>query len=257
MGAIYGSTASGITSLAYGNPSLIPLVGGSGGSGSPNGAVGGGGAGGGAILIATRGTLNISGTITARGGTGWPAHDWRVSSSGGGSGGAIRLIATELAGAGVVSALGTDGEFPGSFGRTRIERVVNNNSITMTPDASIVAIFDEASATLWPPIGAPEVRVLSIGAVNTPTDPRAEFGTFGADVALPITASTRVLVETKNVEQASQVKVRGTPRSNGNFTEVVATVDTIVNNNPLVIRWKADLPVNVGYSAVQARVIRP
>jgi hypothetical protein len=127
----------------------------------------------------------------------------------------------------------------------------------MTPDASIVAIFDEASATLWPPIGAPEVRVLSIGAVNTPTDPRAEFGTFGADVALPITASTRVLVETKNVEQASQVKVRGTPRSNGNFTEVVATVDTIVNNNPLVIRWKADLPVNVGYSAVQARVIRP
>lgn len=112
-------------------------------------------------------------------------------------------------------------------------------------------------AVLWPPAGSPEVRIVSVGGQAAPADPRASFGTFGADVALPITSSTQVLIETKNVEQASQVKVRGTPRSNGNFTEVVATVDSIVSNDPLVIRWKADLPVNVGYSAVQARVIRP
>ena len=53
------------------------------------------------------------------------------------------------------------------------------------------------------------------------------------------------------------VKVRGTPRSNGNFTEVNATLSSVVSEDPLVLRWTANLPVQSGYSAVQVRVIRP
>ncbi len=234
----------------YGNPSVIPLIGGSGGAGRadfPNHA---GAAGGGCILIACANSISIEGLIRANGGSG-------ADFAGSGSGGGIRLVTDTLVGGGAAQALGGGVLNFGGLGRIRIERVVNSNTLSVTPDPSVVALPVDSTALLWPPSGAPEVRVLSIGAINTPADPRAEFGTIGADVALPLTSSTQILVETKNVEQASQVKVRGTPRSNGNFTEVVATVDSIVSNDPLVIRWKADLPVNVGYSAVQAHVIRP
>jgi hypothetical protein len=254
VGGAYGSKGDSLGGLPpsdpYGNPSLIPLLGGSGGGGGWQQF--GGAGGGGAILIASQGTMLISGEIRATGGSGQPLN-WN-SGTGSGSGGGIRLIAQALSGAGNIKALGGAG---GGVGRIRIERVANDASIIPLPDPSVIALSANATALLWPPSGAPEVRVVSIGAVNSPSEPRAEFGTVGADVALPLTTATQVLVETKNVEQASQVKVRGTPRSNGNFTEVVATVDSIVSSDPLVIRWKADLPVNVGYSAVQAHVIRP
>jgi len=101
------------------------------------------------------------------------------------------------------------------------------------------------------------VKIVSIGGGTVPADPRASFGTAGPDVALPETNSTQVIVETTNVEQASQVKVRVTPRDTTNPSIIDATVDTVVSTSPLVIRWTADLPVKIGYSAVQVRVIRP
>jgi hypothetical protein len=120
-----------------------------------------------------------------------------------------------------------------------------------------VAIADGSTALIWPPTGSPEVRVISIGGQASPTDPRAGFGALGADVSLPLVNETSVLIETRNAEEASVVKVRGTPRSNGNFTEVNATLSSVVSEDPLVLRWTANLPVQSGYSAVQVRVIRP
>ena len=90
------------------------------------------------------------------------------------------------------------------------------------------------------------MKVVSFGAVNAPADPKAGFGTIGADVALPNTANTTVIVETTNVEAASVVKVRGTPRSNANYSEVNATLQSTVSTTPLVIRWTASLPVATG-----------
>ena len=97
----------------------------------------------------------------------------------------------------------------------------------------------------------------SIGSEDVPGDPVASFGTVGADVALAQTNTTQVLIETVYVEQASVVTVRVTPRSNANYTETVASVDTVVNPDPLTIRWTADIPVNTGYSAIQVHVVRP
>jgi hypothetical protein len=127
----------------------------------------------------------------------------------------------------------------------------------VNPDPSVVPLQPGDTALLWPPSGAPEVKIVSIGGQNIGPDPLASFGTFGPDAALPQGTSTQVLIETTNVEQASQLKVRGTPRSNANFTEVNAAVSSVVSTTPLVIRWTATLPVQVGYSAVQVKVIRP
>ncbi len=252
-GGNYGTSPAG-EPPAYGNPSLIPLIGGSGGSGSLGV---GGGAGGGAVLIACAQTITLSGSISAAGGSG-AVYQYN-NTTGGGSGGGVRLVCWTLAGTGACQALAGAGGFSAAagLGRIRLERVVNTNTLQVVPDPSIVPLEDGATALLWPPAGAPEVRVVSIGGVAPPADPRASFGTEGADVALPQTASTEVVVETTNVEEASQVQVRVTPRHSTTYTAVNADLDSVVSNDPLVIRWVASVPVGTGFSAVQVKVVRP
>jgi hypothetical protein len=256
-----GSHASAAPSSpdAYGNPSLVPLLGGSGGGGGAK--PGGGGAGGGAILIACSGTLTVNGQIFSNGGNGYNRTAYPGGNDGGGgSGGGIRLVAHTLSGTGLIEAQGGNGGIskPGALGRIRLERVVNNNTwSTVAPDPSVVGLTDGDTALLWPPDTAPTVEVISIGSENVPADPRASFGTVGADVALAQTNTTQVVIETHYVEQASAVTVRVTPRSNANYTEIAASVDTVVSTDPLVIRWIADIPVDVGYSAIQVHVVRP
>ena len=101
------------------------------------------------------------------------------------------------------------------------------------------------------------MKVVSIGGETAPEDPRAGFGSLTPDVALAATDTIQVVVETTNVEEASQVQVRVTPRTNVAYTTVDATVDTIVTATPLVIRWVADVPVRTGYSGLQVKVVRP
>ena len=215
------------------------------------------------MLIACTRTFALDGMVLADGGIGSYAGGYF---SGSGSGGGLRVVAETLLGTGRLSAVG--GSIPGlalsigGVGRIRLERVINHNSIKVVPDPSVVDLSTGSTVLLWPPASAPSVKIISIGGVAVPEDPRAAFGTFGADVALPRASVTLVLVETTNVEQASQVKIRGTPRSNAstsdtNLREVLGVVDAIVSENPLVIRWKAELPVQDGYAAVQVKVVRP
>ena len=40
--------------------------------------------------------------------------------------------------------------------------------------------------------------------------------------------------------------------------QFIQAVDyTVQSTNPLVLHWTADIPVDIGYSALQAKVIRP
>ena len=98
-GGSYGTPGNNGPAI-YGNPSLIPLIGGSGGGGGASGGAAGGG-GGGAILIACANTLTLAGTVRSDGGAGASPN----YSGGGGSGGAIRIVADTLAGAGTVRSL--------------------------------------------------------------------------------------------------------------------------------------------------------
>ena len=256
IGASYGSQGHddannwGLTpSATYGNPSLLPLIGGSGGAGYYYDTQGGG-AGAGAILIASAGTLTISGAVHANGGS-------SLDGASGGSGGGIRLVANTLAGSGTVQCMGGICRDYGGLGRVRIERVVNNNTIQVTPDPSIVPLQAGNAPLIWLPTNGPTATIVSVGAVNAPTDPRASFGTYGPDVTLPQTTNTTVIVQTVNAESASQVLVRVSPRANGNYTETAATLIQTNSLNPLTLIWVANIPVNVGFSSLIARVIRP
>lgn len=254
-GGSYG-TAGNNGSTVYGNPSLIPLIGGSGGGNAPSYSDSSGGGGGGAMLIASEGFVTINGIVQANGGHGRlaPAHG-----GAGGSGGGIRIVSENMGGIGFVQCLGgaSNGSI-GGLGRIRIERVSNTSSASINPAPSIVDLAPGSTAILWPPSGSPEVRVISIGGEAAPADPRAAFGTIGADVALPVTSSATVLVETKNVEPESVVQVRITPRDTYNAQVITATrVDPPVSTSPLTYHWTANVPTNLGYSAIQVKVVRP
>ena len=257
LGAAYGSVAAGY-GYVYGNPSMIPLVGGSGGGGVANNwnNAQSGGAGAGAMLIAAAGSLSISGTIHAKGGN----ADAAIY-AGAGSGGGIRLVADTLSGGGIIQAIAGfsrgNVENLGGLGRIRIERVTNTSTLTIVPDPSVVNLASGATPQIWLPTNGPTIKVLSIGGNVSPADPRAEFGAIGADIVLPQVTSTTVVVETTNVEQASVVTVRATPRSNGNYSEATATVTAVISEDPLVLRWTANVPVQNGYAAIQAKVVRP
>ena len=251
-GTLGGTRNNGNQAPLYGNPSLIPLLGGSGGgahNGRSDGQRWGGGAGGGAMLIAATGTVTINGEVRANGGYGRTA---------GGSGGGIRIVATTLAGTGQLNAKGNayaDWNVGGQ-GRIRLERVANTNTIATVPSPSVVPLTDGTAALLWPPATAPKVEIVSIGGVAVPADPKASFGTYGADVSVAQGSTTTVVVRTTNVEATSQVFVRATPRPGASAPEVAAT-GTPISATPLVVEWTASLPVVTGYSAVQVRVVRP
>ena len=247
-------------SATYGNLSLLPLIGGSGGSGDVDGGPGGsssGGAGGGAILIACGGTLTIGsgGEITANGGNGGRGDDSRHSA--GGSGGGIRLVCHTLSGDGLVRAQGGGGYQSGGAGRIRVERFSVSGNPRFSDEPDLLPLVANASPLIWLPESGPTAAIVSIGAKPAPRDPLANFGAYGADVALPQMETVPVVVLTTNVPNNSTVTVRVTPRASGRFTETIATNFQTISPAPLVIQWTADVPVNTGYSAVQVKVRRP
>ncbi len=244
-------------SAPYGNPSDIRLLGGSGGGGSSSSTIGGG-AGGGGILIACAGTITISGAVRANGGTSTSVGGYV---SAGGSGGAIRLVGETFSGAGMVQAIGGTGANAGGIGRISIERVNSTSTTTnIIPSPHVVSLTSGTAPQIWLPTNGPTVRIVSIQGNAAPADPRAEFGAIGADLVLPRVTNVTVVVETSYVEYegaASQVTVRATPRSNGSFTEAAATLTQVLNEDQMVARWTAKVPVSDGYSAIQVKVVRP
>ena len=257
-GGSFGDVGTPNPSATYANPSLIPLIGGSGGGGAVGyGAYRGGGAGGGAFKICSSTTISLVGQILSNGGAGDASG--AQGAGGGGSGGGVRLIASNFEGSGSIFAVGGSNLYSqGGNGRIRLERITDTSTINVIPAPSVVDLPENATALLWPPAGSPEVRVLSIGGETASADPRAAFGTLGADVALPVATSTTVIIETKNVEPESQVLVRITPRDSAHFTEVGAIrLDPPVSTDPLTYHWTATVPTTLGYAAIQARVVRP
>jgi hypothetical protein len=207
-------------------------------------------------LIACGRDLQVAGTVRANGGAGFTqvATTWY---SGGGSGGGLRLIAETLTGNGNILAQGGGGKGVGGSGRIRIERVSGSGTQVVTPAPSLIVLDPGATPLIWLPTDGPTARIVSIGGTNAPTDPRTTFGAEGADIQLIQTNTVRVVVETQFAEQTSQVIVRVTPLANSNYSTYNATVQQVVSTNPPVILWRADVPVQLGHSAMQVRVVRP
>jgi hypothetical protein len=229
----YSSCSAQPLGKAYGSAVLQPLIGGSGGGGGRGGTIhpgSGGGGGAGALLIATSGTLSVTGTINAIGGDGGGIAGPGVGGQGaGGSGGAIRLVATTLTGNGKLYAnggcinlngssrqrcgwSGGDNQYGGSPGRIRLEAEALTFNGTSDPAYS----FDQPGPVFI--AGAPSLRIASIGGEAVPANP-----TGHADLIFPAatTDPVNVVFETVNVPVGNIVNLRIVP-AYGNTTEVVS-----------------------------------
>lgn len=225
---------------SYGNPQILPLIGGSGG-GAGETVEGAGAGGGGAILIAAGGAIQHTGTLRANGGSTTRGGSYGPGS---GSGGAIRLIADTVTGSGSVSALAGD-NLTGSTGRIRIETSNLAPAITINPNT--IAVAPASPPILWPADNAPSTRIVSIDGIATPLDPTAPL-TTSSDVGIAKNGNVDVIIETKNFPTSGNVRLRVGPKY-GNFSLVNATL--ISGGNFTAASWKATLTFNPGFSALQ------
>jgi hypothetical protein len=194
--------------LAYGDARLLPLIGGSGGGG---GAVplfgltaGGGGGGGGALLVAASGTITLNGSIAATGGLGG-ASGFGGPSGGSGSGGAIRVVATTLAGTGTIDVAGGPGASPG---RIRIEAFTNTATLNGgSADGVTVSTPDV------PALSVVSLRIAAINTVSAPPQPTSSYGR--PDIVLPpgTPSPVTVALETTQIPLGTTITVTATPLS--------------------------------------------
>jgi len=217
--------------VIYGTDSLLPLLGGSGGGGGAgdvNYGGSGGGGGGGAILIASSGTVNVTGSILAKGGnSGQVSGSSSGSSGGGGSGGAIRIIATTISGNGTISATaGSVGSVTasgfsggtGAAGRIRLEA----ESVTRSSATSPAYSFSGTPGAVFL-TGLPTLKIDSIASVSVPIAP-----TGVADVILPANTANPVTITftTLGVPDDSNVQLTVTPA----IGEIVTQNATVTAN---------------------------
>jgi hypothetical protein len=194
----------------YGNPQLLPLIGGAGGGGTTYGlgtTGGAGGGGGGALLVAASGTLTLTGSITARGGAG--GSDPLGRPGGGGAGGGVRLVATNLAGSGgSILVTGGTATFAGGVGRIHLEAFSNALTVNVsgvTPSVGVPGVVF--------PAGLPTLAIASVGGLAAPAAPTGSYST--PDVTLPstVTSPVTVVVTATNVPAGTPVLLRGKPQT--------------------------------------------
>jgi hypothetical protein len=275
----------------YGNEQIIPLIGGSGGESHRGSSGFAGGAGGGAILIAAGGTITVNGQISAAGGHGRFVCCWTYS--GAGSGGAIRLVANEVAGAGQLLAFGGGGGGNGrvgGFGRVRVESNVVSPDLISNPaysfstpeldrrclggdlDNSPCAADGDclgggtcsAAADvplLWPPDDSPRLVATKfvvdpLGSpidVPIPADPHAELDFPNEDISLDSVDDLELHIEAYNVPLDWVVEVHVTAKSGRSFR---VTAEPLVGTQQ-ASTTTATFSMERGFSAVQLRAYAP
>jgi len=240
----YATTGGGnVPGHKYGHPRILPLIGGSGGSGE-SGRAYSGGAGGGALLIVCSQTINNAGSIQARGGS-------RAGSAGTGSGGAIRLIADTISGGGSIYA---DSLYVGGLGRIRLETLNYTGSHFTVPEVAINAPDDPIQ--IWLPEAAPTVRVQSVGnqAIAADADVIGSPLTGSTDYQLDNQALVNIVLEARNVTQDATVRVR-IVKLYGVPLEVTALYSS---GTDALSTWTAnDVNLPLGTFTIQAQAINP
>lgn len=193
--------------------SLVPIIGGSGGvCGDGNNARGGGG--GGAIVIASSTAINVTvtGVIEAHGNTGFN----NSVVHGGGSGGAIRLVANVVNVAGSLNAYGSSNLLGGNPGVIRLEAPAG--SLTFIGSSNPLPII---STTINPQIvpgsATPSLAITSIGGFPVGyTAGRPDV----VDLILPsqLTDPINVVVQAHNIPVGTQVNLNISGPGNATFT---------------------------------------
>lgn len=241
-GGVSDASSASPFNTTYGNPQLIPLIGGSGGAGYSG--LGSGASAGGAILIATRTTIAMvaGSSITALGGVSANGNP-NVSTS---SGGGIRLVADQMTGTGTVTA--------GTTGRVRVEANVLSPTINTTPSTITVAPGVGGTPTLVQSVTSPTVKIVSVDGINSPPDPTAPL-VSAADIAIQKNTPVTVVLQTQNFATAGAVVAVRVANKYGNSTTVNATLQG--GGTTALSTWTLSTTLAPGFVTLQARATQP
>jgi hypothetical protein len=273
-GCYHSSTAYGNPcdrARAYGNPEVFPLIGGSGGGATllnvPSTApYVTGGAGGGAILIATDSEVYLAegSRITAFGSAGLcdgNSHTPRRQSAGGGSGGAIRLVArSRISGMPYVSASGAG--WPEACrddtgnGRVRYEAPAMDAYFAGQPLWGVTSSF--VPGEVFPGADAPTLEIVSISNNNVPVAAPADpvAGLDNIEIPLDTDQASQVVIRARNIPATTaagptKITVRVVPVL-GN--EIIATSTALQAQPDGTLRATANVTFPPGRSEIQLRV---
>lgn len=225
----YGTLGRLASSGIYGNTLLIPLVGGSGGGGG-QGSTAGAGGGGGAVLIAANTRVSITGTVSARGGSGGMCDN-------AGSGGAIRLLSFKVEGAGTLNAEGGStpnrGFGTGGLGRVRIDTVIRTGLNFSITGVSTIG----GNLLVFPP------TVATLNVIEAAGNP-VPLGSDPVVFTLPFGSSTNrtIRIRAQDFGRNIPIRVTLTPDS-GDKRVFDADVDN-TTVNPTVVDVPVTVPVN-------------
>ncbi len=238
-----GSYATAGTSpnsgATYGNPAILPLIGGS-GSGVRAAYGQAGFAGGGALLLACRNSFVSSSNFQAK--PEWSGDGNRSP----GSGGAIKIMAHTL---NMLSAnIDASGTLNSGQGRIRLEANSFVNLPTCTPSPSTATAGP--TAKIFATSLTPKTTITKVGGLTAPSDPRGNF-TAIPDINLNAAGTQAVEVTCENipVDGSWSVFVRGVPR-NGESTTYTANYAT---GNLSWSTWTVNVPFTEGNQVLQVR----
>lgn len=239
-GGSYGNLGLGGRGPTYGSQLLVPLVGGSGGSGYWNPALGGTG-GGGAVLVAANTQIELRGSVLAKGGS----YNYNNYFEGLGSGGAIRLVAPVITGNGTVNVSGGMDTWPaqkayGADGRIRID-CMDRRSLFLT----CVPAYGYGPTTVGGNMVAllspePRLDITQAAGNNIPVGTAAPVFFM-----LPQGSPTNqtVTVQASNFGTLVSIRVALTPDS-GSYVWFDSQIDNRTNN-PASVTVPVNVPPNV------------
>jgi hypothetical protein len=234
-----GGGGQGQYSGIYGNPQILPLIGGSGGGG--NGPPYSGAGAGGAILIAASTNIQLTGNISALGG---------VPISFSGSGGAIKLIAHNVTGTGNLNAGPGGNSING--GRVRIE--ANTLSATVTTNPPTIAVPPGNTPIIFQSANSPTVKIVSVDGIDSPADPTAPL-VSSADIAIQKNTPVTIVLETRNFATAGAVVSVRVANKYGGAGWYNATLDS--GGTSALSTWRVETTLAPGFVTLQARATAP
>lgn len=221
----YGTAGAGRGGAVYGSPLLIPLIGGSGGGGGAGQPGGGGGGGGGGLLIAANTRIAVNGIVEARGG------DNRTCFNGG-SGGAIRFVATQVEGAGSVDVRGGGS---GGSGRIRVDTINRSNLRMKFLNENVTTVGGNLLSfpPVIPQLATVEAAGIAVAQGGGPVTLNLPFGS---------SPNRSVKIQAKDFGRVVPLRVTLTPDSGAPIV-----VDAEIDNagvNPAVVEVPITVPVN-------------
>lgn len=216
----------------YGNPLLFPIIGGSGGGGASGNPGWGGGGGGGALVIASTTRITIhTGIIRATGGQALSAQVQNT-----GSGGAVRLIAPVITGAGTIDVRGDGGNSNRGDGRIRVD-ALDRSGIALVYSPPTVASVGGLMAVFPNPLPRLDITEAAGRAIPVDSGPVQVFLPAGA------AANQVIKVSARDFGQTVPIRLVVTPDS-GPAQSYDAQIDNAAAN-PAETTVNVSIPPNV------------